>query len=132
VKCKALPERTIKTMPTNSSLKTKFLKGPFIRIKLYLCASVCRVALHFIVANNVKRVSKGQHMKTFKLLKMTKKEIENLMEEQLICRIAFKGEKAPYIAPFQYALVNGKMHFHFTKYGRKMQLLKKDKPVALK
>lgn len=68
-------------------------------------------------------------MGPFRLPKMTKKEIESLIHEQMICRIAFRGE-APYIAPFQYAVIKGKLYFHFTKYGRKIQLLEKDDAVC--
>jgi len=70
-------------------------------------------------------------MNPVKLPKMTKKEIADLIKGQLICRIAFKGEKAPYIAPFQYALMDGKLYFHFTKYGRKIELIKKSEPVCV-
>jgi len=70
-------------------------------------------------------------MNPLKLPKMTKKEIVDLIKGQLICRIAFKGEKAPYIAPFQYALVDGKLYFHFTKYGKKIELIKKSEPVCV-
>jgi len=70
-------------------------------------------------------------MNPVKLPKMTKKEIADLIKGQMICRIAFKGEKAPYIAPFQYALIDGKLYFHFTKYGRKIDLIKKGEPVCV-
>jgi len=62
---------------------------------------------------------------------MGKDEIEELIREQMICRIAFMGDKHPYIAPFQYVLMNGSLYFHFTDYGRKMRLLKLDKPVCV-
>jgi len=42
-----------------------------------------------------------------KLPKMEKSEINNLLQEQLLCRIAFKGDKYPYMAPFQYVMMNG-------------------------
>jgi nitroimidazol reductase NimA-like FMN-containing flavoprotein (pyridoxamine 5'-phosphate oxidase superfamily) len=40
-------------------------------------------------------------MNPVKLPKMTEDEIAGLIKEQLICRIAFKVDKIPYIAPFQ-------------------------------
>ncbi|MEM3737093.1 MAG: pyridoxamine 5'-phosphate oxidase family protein [Candidatus Bathyarchaeia archaeon] len=70
-------------------------------------------------------------MTIFKLPKMSKSEIEELIKEQVICRIAFKGDKYPYMAPFQYVLMNGFIYFHFTNYGRKMRLLEKDKRVCI-
>jgi len=62
---------------------------------------------------------------------MEKREIEELIEEQRLCRIAFKGSDFPYIAPFQYVRLNGNLYFHFTNYGKKMRLLDNDKQVCV-
>jgi nitroimidazol reductase NimA-like FMN-containing flavoprotein (pyridoxamine 5'-phosphate oxidase superfamily) len=62
---------------------------------------------------------------------MTPEEVKELLEEQILCRIAFGGENAPYIAPFQYALVNGQLYFHFTQYGKKMGLLEEGNSVCI-
>jgi len=62
---------------------------------------------------------------------MEKREIEELIREQMICRIAFKGDEYPYMAPFQYVFINGSLYFHFTDYGRKMRLLEGDKRVCV-
>jgi nitroimidazol reductase NimA-like FMN-containing flavoprotein (pyridoxamine 5'-phosphate oxidase superfamily) len=62
---------------------------------------------------------------------MKKSEIERLIKEQFLCRIAFKGEEYPYIAPFQYVFTNGKLYFHFTAYGRKMKLIDKHEKVCV-
>ncbi len=62
---------------------------------------------------------------------MTRRELEKLIKEQRICRIAFKGDKHPYMAPFQYVFMKGSLYFHFTDYGRKMRLLEKDKQVCV-
>jgi len=66
-----------------------------------------------------------------KLPKMEKHEINQLIREQILCRIAFKGDKYPYMAPFQYVLMNGSIYFHFTDYGKKMRLLERDKRVCV-
>jgi len=66
-----------------------------------------------------------------KLPKMDKSEIEKLIQEQMLCRIAFKGDKYPYMAPFQYVFMNGSLYFHFTDYGKKMKLLEEDKRVCV-
>ena len=66
-----------------------------------------------------------------KLPRMTEKEIDQLISEQILCRIAFMGKKAPHIAPFQYALLDGKLYFHFTNYGKKMGLLQENNPVCV-
>ena len=67
----------------------------------------------------------------YKLPKMDKQDIEALIQEQMLCRIAFKGNKYPYMAPFQYVVINGSLYFHFTDYGKKMRLLEKDKRVCV-
>ena len=70
-------------------------------------------------------------MTLVKLPKMDGEEINNLLKNQLLCRIAFKGDKYPYMAPFQYVLMHGSLYFHFTNYGKKMKLLDKDKRVCV-
>ncbi len=66
-----------------------------------------------------------------KLPRMGKAEIDQLLREQFLCRIAFVGERAPYIAPFQYVSVDGALYFHFTDYGRKMGLLEAGNSVCV-
>ena len=66
-----------------------------------------------------------------KLPKMDKSEIERLLQEQMLCRIAFKGDEYPYVAPFQYVFLDGSLYFHFTDYGKKMKLLERDKRVCV-
>ena len=63
--------------------------------------------------------------------KMDKPEIDKLINEQILCRIAFSGENAPYIAPFQYVLIDDQLYFHFTDYGRKIDLLKEGNLVCV-
>jgi hypothetical protein len=62
---------------------------------------------------------------------MSRKEIDRLIEEQFLCRIAFCSNKNPYIAPFQYVLINGELYFHFTKYGKKISLLEEGRSVSV-
>jgi nitroimidazol reductase NimA-like FMN-containing flavoprotein (pyridoxamine 5'-phosphate oxidase superfamily) len=66
-----------------------------------------------------------------KLPLMTKHEIDNLIQNQCLCRIAFRGTKYPYIAPFQYVVINNTLYFHFTDYGNKMKLLQRDNAVCV-
>lgn len=72
-----------------------------------------------------------KEMTIFKLPKMEKPEIEKLLREQLLCRIAFKGGEYPYMAPFQYVFMDGSLYFHFTEYGKKMKLFERDKRVCV-
>jgi nitroimidazol reductase NimA-like FMN-containing flavoprotein (pyridoxamine 5'-phosphate oxidase superfamily) len=62
---------------------------------------------------------------------MERQMVEDLLDAQMICRIAFCGEDYPYMAPFQYAYVDGNLYFHFTRYGKKMKLLEEDNRVAV-
>jgi nitroimidazol reductase NimA-like FMN-containing flavoprotein (pyridoxamine 5'-phosphate oxidase superfamily) len=62
---------------------------------------------------------------------MSKAEIDQLLREQFLCRIAFGGKLAPYIAPFQYVFIDGALYFHFTDYGKKMGLLEEGNPVCV-
>jgi len=70
-------------------------------------------------------------LKIVKIPKMVKSEIEELINAQTLCRIAFKGENYPYMAPFQYVKVDGTLYFHFTNYGKKMRLLERDDRVCV-
>jgi nitroimidazol reductase NimA-like FMN-containing flavoprotein (pyridoxamine 5'-phosphate oxidase superfamily) len=63
--------------------------------------------------------------------RMSEREIEQLIREQFLCRIAFTGESLPYIAPFQYAVIGDTLYFHFTNYGKKMNFLKKETVVCV-
>lgn len=65
-------------------------------------------------------------MSVVKLPKMTEEEINDFIEKQTLCRIAFRGERYPYIAPFQYVTIDGTMYFHFTNYGKKMKMITAD------
>ena len=92
----------------------------------YFCNSCFFVNNKNIIENEV-----DHKMVVFKLPKMTKKEIWELIQKQKLCRIAFNGIKYPYIAPFQYAVLNGSLYFHFTDYGKKMKLIEKNQNVCV-
>ena len=66
-----------------------------------------------------------------KMPRMKENEIEQLVNEQFLCRIAFQGNLQPYIAPFQYVTIDGTLYFHFTDYGKKMSLFKQETPVCV-
>jgi len=65
-------------------------------------------------------------MSVVKLPWMSDEEVNALIGTQIICRIAFKGDEYPYLAPFRYVSMGGVLYFHFTEYGKKMRLLKQD------
>ena len=66
-----------------------------------------------------------------KLPRMSKAEIDQVLREQFLCRIAFRGKLTPYIAPFQYVFIDGTLYFHFTDYGKKMGLLEEGNFVCV-
>jgi len=70
-------------------------------------------------------------MKPYKLPKMSEDEVDILLNKEKICRIAFRGDEFPYIAPFQYVRIEDALYFHFTDYGRKMRLLERDNRVCV-
>ena len=70
-------------------------------------------------------------MTKVKMPKMDAKEIKKFINRQFLCRIAFRGEVQPYIAPFQYVVVDGTLYFHFTDYGKKMGFFKRRTPVCV-
>jgi nitroimidazol reductase NimA-like FMN-containing flavoprotein (pyridoxamine 5'-phosphate oxidase superfamily) len=66
-----------------------------------------------------------------KLPKMSGEEVDGLLDNQMLCRIAFKGDYHPYIAPFQYVRIDNTLYFHFTDYGKKMKLIGQDERVCV-
>lgn len=70
-------------------------------------------------------------MEVVKIPQMDKKEYDTLIEEGYICRIAFQGDKYPYIAPFLYVFDGKFLYFLSTKYGRKNDLFRKSPYVSV-
>ena len=70
-------------------------------------------------------------MSPVKLPKMSKDEMEKLLGDQFICRIAFNGGEYPYLAPFRYIMIDGVLYFHFTDYGKKMNLVEQNNRVCV-
>ncbi len=70
-------------------------------------------------------------MMIFKMPSMKKQEYDRLIEDEYICRIAFKGESHPYIAPFLYIFDGKFMYFLSTKYGKKVSHFKQNPFVTV-
>ena len=56
-------------------------------------------------------------MDILKIPRMEKQEYDRLIEKGYICRIAFQGEKYPYIAPFLYVFDGSFLYFGRAEYG---------------
>ena len=67
----------------------------------------------------------------FKIPTMGKEEYDSLVKDSYVSRIAFLGDKYPYIAPFLYVFDGKYMYFLSTKYGRKVELLKNSPYVSV-
>lgn len=70
-------------------------------------------------------------MEIVKIPRMEKQEYDSLIEEGYVCRIAFQGEKYPYIAPFLYVFDGKFLYFLSTKYGKKIEYFRKSPYVAV-
>ncbi len=70
-------------------------------------------------------------MEIVKIPQMDKQEYDALIKEGYIARIAFRGEKYPYIAPFLYVFDGKFLYFMSTKYGRKNDLFRKSPYVSV-
>lgn len=70
-------------------------------------------------------------MEIVKIPRMDKLEYDKLIEEGYLSRIAFQGDKYPYIAPFLYVFDGNFLYFLSTKYGRKNDLFRKSPHVSV-
>lgn len=70
-------------------------------------------------------------MDIVKIPRMDKKEYDRLIDRGYICRIAFQGEKYPYIAPFLYIFDGSFLYFLSTKYGKKLEYFRKSPYVSV-
>lgn len=70
-------------------------------------------------------------MDIVKIPRMEKKEYDRLIDKGYICRIAFQGEKYPYIAPFLYIFDGSFLYFLSTKYGKKIEYFRKSPYVSV-
>ena len=70
-------------------------------------------------------------MDIVKIPRMEKQEYYRLIEKGYVCRIAFQGEKYPYIAPFLYVFDGSFLYFLSTKYGKKLDYFRKSPYVSV-
>ncbi len=70
-------------------------------------------------------------MNMIKIPPMDKKEYDELIKQNFISRIAFKGEDYPYITPFMYIFDGEFLYFLSTKYGKKIGEINRSPHVAV-
>ncbi len=66
-----------------------------------------------------------------KIPQMDRMEYDQLIIDEYVCRIAFKGAEHPYIAPFLYVFDGKHMYFLSTKYGKKIEFFQQDPHVSV-
>lgn len=70
-------------------------------------------------------------IRRFDLPDMSRREIDELMKKQLLCRISFNDRPYPYTLPMEYYYSGDVLYFHFTTTGKKMDLLARDPNVTV-
>lgn len=70
-------------------------------------------------------------MNILKIPPMPREEYDQLIKEQFIARIAFKGDGSTYIAPFMYVFDGRYMYFLSTRYGKKVEYFSKNPEVSV-
>lgn len=66
-----------------------------------------------------------------KIPKLKREEYDELIKEQFVSRVIFKGDSYPYIAPFLYVFDEHYIYFLPTKYGKKIEYFKENPHVTV-
>ena len=69
-------------------------------------------------------------MDVFKIPSLNTEECEKIIAAEHLCRIAFHGEKYPYLAPFIYLWQNKHLYFLSANYGDKIKYFR-DNPLVV-
>jgi uncharacterized protein len=59
------------------------------------------------------------------------KEIHEILEKGLVCRLGLCDGHQPYIVPMNYGYRNGSIYFHCAREGRKIEILKSNNRVCI-
>ena len=70
-------------------------------------------------------------MDILKIPPMEKQEYDQLIRDSCVCRIAFRGDTFPYIAPFMYVFDGKYMYLLPTRYGRKIDYFRQSPAVSV-
>jgi nitroimidazol reductase NimA-like FMN-containing flavoprotein (pyridoxamine 5'-phosphate oxidase superfamily) len=70
-------------------------------------------------------------MEIVRIPRMEKQDYDALITEGYVSRIAFLGEKYPYIAPFLYVFDRNFMYFLSTRYGKKIRYFRSNPYVSV-
>jgi len=67
----------------------------------------------------------------FEIPALTQEECEKIITAEYLCRIAFHGEKYPYLAPFLYVWQNNHIYFLSANYGAKIKYFRENPLVVV-
>ena len=70
-------------------------------------------------------------MDVFKIPSLSQAECEKIIIAEYLCRIAFHGEKYPYLAPFLYVWENSRLYFLSANYGAKIKYFRENPLVVV-
>lgn len=59
-----------------------------------------------------------------------KAEIERIIQEALVCRVALSDGDSPYVFPVCFGFKDGTIYFHSAQEGKKIEILKKNNKVC--
>jgi nitroimidazol reductase NimA-like FMN-containing flavoprotein (pyridoxamine 5'-phosphate oxidase superfamily) len=57
-------------------------------------------------------------------------EIDRILEACTVCRVAMNGRPFPYVVPFHYVYLSGRLYVHCADAGRKLDLISADNHVC--
>jgi nitroimidazol reductase NimA-like FMN-containing flavoprotein (pyridoxamine 5'-phosphate oxidase superfamily) len=59
-----------------------------------------------------------------------KTEIESIIQQSVVCRLAFSDGQNPYIVPLCFGYINDTLYFHSAKEGKKLDILRRNSQVC--
>ncbi|WP_424356629.1 pyridoxamine 5'-phosphate oxidase family protein [Methanocella sp. MCL-LM] len=77
------------------------------------------------------QIKRDYEIKRFDLPDMSHREMDDLLNSQLLCRMTFNDQPYPYTLPMEYYYFGDTMYFHLTTTGKKMDLLSRDPNVTV-
>jgi nitroimidazol reductase NimA-like FMN-containing flavoprotein (pyridoxamine 5'-phosphate oxidase superfamily) len=70
-------------------------------------------------------------MNVFEIPALSQEECKKIITAEYLCRIAFHGEKYPYLAPFLYVGQNNHLYFLSANYGAKIKYFRENPLVVV-
>jgi nitroimidazol reductase NimA-like FMN-containing flavoprotein (pyridoxamine 5'-phosphate oxidase superfamily) len=71
-----------------------------------------------------------EHMRRSEREIVDRKEIDRILQECTVCRLALNDRPFPYVLPLHYAYTSGRLYIHSATAGRKIDLISADNHVC--